>query len=251
VSNGIGLGREAHTRAYLGENTNGNPDSSEAAVTDRASQESSNNRGNSDSARDFAQANGREASRAHADYEADLHRPSANVATVMITRVQSDPQGRMVDKVLVASGVKPAAGVVALQAFPELFATSAGAQDQAEKGGAENLDRAGEVEESPISASAQVAGLLGNPLSFDLDSLAREAQYFFAQIDHLSQDLASMLARINVPSWSLAVAMAFTAAAVARRRFRKTHRGSVVDDHSGTAFACYPELGGSWTWEES
>jgi hypothetical protein len=107
------------------------------------------------------------------------------------------------------------------------------------------------VEETPESASARGAGLLGSPLVFDVDSLAQEAQQFFAQIDQLGQELASSLARMNLSSWSFAVAVAATAIVVARRQAQQTRRGSTRQNGADTAFACYPGLGGSWTWQES
>jgi hypothetical protein len=107
-----------------------------------------------------------------------------------------------------------------------------------------------EAEESAGIATARGAGLLGSPMPFDVDALAREAQQFFEQIDQLSQDLASLLAQMNLPPWSVAVAVVAAAAAVARRRLQRNQRGLVLDGCTGSAFACYPGLGGL-TWEES
>jgi hypothetical protein len=110
---------------------------------------------------------------------------------------------------------------------------------------------AGDSEESPGSAVARGAGLLGSPLPFDVDALAREAQQFYEQIDYLSQNLASLLAHMKLPPWGVALAVAAAVAAVARRRSEKNQRGLVLESCTSTAFACYPGLGGSWTWEES
>jgi hypothetical protein len=98
---------------------------------------------------------------------------------------------------------------------------------------------------------ARGAGLLGSPLVFDVDSLAQEAQQFFAQVDQLSQELASSLARMNLSSWSFAVAVAATAVAVAHRQGQQTRRRATRQNGADTAFVCYPGLGGSWTWQES
>jgi hypothetical protein len=109
----------------------------------------------------------------------------------------------------------------------------------------------GAGEEGTGSPVARGAGLLGSPLSFDVDALAREAQQFYKQIDQLSQDLATLLARMQLPHWSVAVAVVAAVAAVARRRWQQDPRSLVLEGCVGTAFICYPGLGGPWSWEES
>jgi hypothetical protein len=102
-----------------------------------------------------------------------------------------------------------------------------------------------EVDDSSVTGSARGAGLLGSPLPFDLDSLGREAQQFFAQIDQLSQDLASLLARLNLSPWAVAAAVTATAAAVVRRRLRRGQHGLVLTGSEGTEFTFHPGLGGA------
>jgi hypothetical protein len=101
------------------------------------------------------------------------------------------------------------------------------------------------MEENTVSASVRGAGLLSGPLLFDLDSLVREAQQFFDQVDHLSQDLGSVLARVSLLSGAVAVGVAATAAAVARRRWQQAHCALVLGGWAGAAFTYYPDLGGS------
>jgi hypothetical protein len=108
-----------------------------------------------------------------------------------------------------------------------------------------------EVAASPVNASAHGAGLLGSPLLFDLDSLAQEAQEFFTQIEQMGQDLAGLLGRSKLIAGLVAISLAASAIEVARRRNKRAAHGIVLQGCTGTTFTCYPNLGGTWTWEES
>jgi hypothetical protein len=122
-----------------------------------------------------------------------------------------------------------------------LKAQDSGAADQGEEN---------EAAPSPVDASARGAGLLGSPLSFDLDSLAQEAQKFFGQIEQMGQDLAGLFGRTNLLSGLVAIGLAASAFHVARRRKQRTAQAIALQGCTDTTFTCYPGLGGTWTWEE-
>jgi hypothetical protein len=108
-----------------------------------------------------------------------------------------------------------------------------------------------EVTTSPVTGSTRGAGLLGSPLLFDLDSLAQEAQKFLGQIEQMGDDLAGMLGRTNLLSGLVAIGVAVSALQVARRRKQRAAHGIVLQGGTEKTFTCYPEVGGTWTWEES
>jgi hypothetical protein len=137
-------------------------------------------------------------------------------------------------------GLVPTDAIVEARMRPGLESPKGSGPERAPAQGPAFFPHTNEVEDSPVSASARGAGLLGSPLPFDLDSLAQEAQQFFEQVDQLSQDLASLLARMNVSPWAVGAAVAVTAIAVARRRLQRAQRGVVLD---GCAFGCSSGLG--------
>lgn len=186
-------------------------------------------------------------SRDHADGTTNPNRSSANGAPFFIGKVLSSESSIIPDHLsslserqerplerssLLADAKLATTGAVRLPSAQELLfiAQPLGARERLE---AENpvcvLDTAGEMDDSAVAASARGAGLVSNPVLFDLDSLVREAQQFFEQIDQLSQDLGSVLARVSLLSGAVAVGVAATAAAVVSRRSQQAQCGLVLN----------------------
>jgi hypothetical protein len=209
-----------------------------------------------------------DASRSRTESEATLSHPSATVSTVLLSKPRSvdgltelDHLGLPSDRQLYLnrafSGIDwnlPAPANARRDAPLELVASDEvfgqAARREANNSGAGDQGDEEEAEASPVNAPARGEGLLGSPLLFDLDSLAQEAQKFFAQIEQMGQDLAGLLGRTNLLSGLVAIGLAASAIEVARRRKQRAAHGIVLQTCAEPTFTSYPGLGGTWTWEE-
>ena len=121
--------------------------------------------------------------------------------------------------------------------------TPAAGNQGAITGGASDLDDA-----SPIP-TPRTEAVLADLLPLNLASLEADLQTFLAQLEQLGGELSSLLGRMNLSPWLMAIAVAAIAGEVARRLQRSQH-GRLLAAADGATLAWFPELSGPWSGKE-
>jgi hypothetical protein len=91
---------------------------------------------------------------------------------------------------------------------------------------------------------------LTDSLSFDLALLEGDIQAFLQQIEQLGGELSSLLARMNLSPWLMAIAVAAVAGEIARLRLQGPHRRPQLAACEGETLAWFPGLTGPWSPKE-
>jgi hypothetical protein len=108
-------------------------------------------------------------------------------------------------------------------------------EDSAGEKGGEIVGGGDESAENADTPSPLTSAVSSNFLPFDLASLERALKQFLDQIRDLGGELFSLLERMNLSPWLVALAVAGVTYEVARRRMRQPQGGLILAGaHAGT-----------------